>query len=241
MFGGIYPGFLVPRNPGLWDTIPLGLKKGPKTKRQGGHGGKIFRRARRWNAGFSLLELLIVVALLVVLTTLYWGPSSADRQRAESAACQKNLQKLGIAMDIFAADNSGKYPEKLGAKTSEEPLAMLLPRYTVDRSAFICPPSKDSMPKTDSSLADSKISYAYYMGRQKVSAPEPLITDRQINTLSKSAGQATFSATGKQPGANHGNAGGNILLTDGSVVFSPPIASLGLGLTQGVVLLNPKP
>jgi prepilin-type N-terminal cleavage/methylation domain-containing protein/prepilin-type processing-associated H-X9-DG protein len=204
-------------------------------------GGRVVSSRRRGCAAFSLLELLIVVALLVVLTTLYWGPSSTNRQRAESAACQKNLQKLGVALDIFANDHTLKYPEIIGAKTSEEPLDLLVPQYTLDRSVFVCPPSKNAIPKDNASLTNSKISYAYFMGRSKTPAREPLITDRQINTLPKTAGQPVFSASGKPPGNNHGAAGGNILFTDGSVTFSPPNISFPLELPDRVLLLNPKP
>src|SRR5207244_10059912 len=43
---------------------------------------------------FSLIELLVVVALILVLTTLYWGSGSGNRQKALQASCQNNLQKI---------------------------------------------------------------------------------------------------------------------------------------------------
>src|SRR5437867_12581457 len=51
---------------------------------------------------FSLLELLIVVAILLLLTTMYWGSHSSDRAKEQKADCLKNLQKLFIAMEIYA-------------------------------------------------------------------------------------------------------------------------------------------
>src|SRR5579859_336612 len=114
--------------------------------------------------GFSLLELLLVAAILVVLASLYFGPSGSSRQRALQAACQKNLQKLYIAMEIYSHDFNENFPKVPGARTSAEALGVLVPRYTSDTSAFICPASDDS-PISDESLGKHKISYAYYMGR----------------------------------------------------------------------------
>jgi len=188
---------------------------------------------------FSLIELLIVVALLLVLTTMYWGSTSGSRQKKLQAECQNNLQKIHIAMEIFANDHDKKFPATTGARTSEEALDVLVPRYTSDTSSFICPGSKDSALPGGESFRKRKISYAYYMGRRLEDTPEPLISDRQIDTLSKAAGQAVFSSTGKPPGNNHGKTGGNVLFSDGHVQQSPPNAAFSLVLTQGVVLLNP--
>src|ERR1043166_3885630 len=51
---------------------------------------------------FSAIELLVVVALVLLLTTLYWGSGSQSRPRRQEAACLKNLQKLFIAMEIYS-------------------------------------------------------------------------------------------------------------------------------------------
>ena len=84
--------------------------------------------------GFSLLELLIVVAILLLLTTMYWGSHSGDRAREQKADCLKNLQKLFIAMEIYANEQNGKFPEVAGARTSEE-VRDLLARAEAERPA----------------------------------------------------------------------------------------------------------
>jgi len=52
------------------------------------------RISRVFRLGFSLLELLLTVAIILVLASLYWGPNAGSRQRALQTACQKNLQKI---------------------------------------------------------------------------------------------------------------------------------------------------
>src|SRR3974390_1241975 len=113
--------------------------------------------------GFSLLELLLTVVIILILTTLYWSPNRRSRQLALQTACQNNLQKLFIAMNIYATDHADRFPVVLGARTSAEALDLLVPRYTSDPSFFVCPGSPDSAPTGGEPIRKRIISYAYYM------------------------------------------------------------------------------
>ena len=190
-------------------------------------------------SAFSLLELLLTVAIVLVLVSLYWGPNSSSKQRALQIACQANLQKLYVSMQIYANDFAGRFPQMPGARTSAEALSILVPRYNSDTAAFVCPASDDSASQAGESLKKRKISYAYYMGRFLTNAQAVLITDKQVDTTAKAVGQPVFSTTGKPPGNNHGNSGGNLLFCDGHLESSPPSSAFPLGLGPGEVLLNP--
>jgi prepilin-type N-terminal cleavage/methylation domain-containing protein len=192
-------------------------------------------------AGFSLIELLITMALMIILTTMLWGFGSASHQRAQKKVCQQNLQKIYVALEIYANDFAGKFPETAGARTSEEALDVLVPRYTADTAIFICPGGRDSALPAGVSFRTRKISYAYYMGRHLTNDQETLMSDRQVDTHPKSAGDYAFSSTGKPPGNNHHKYGGNFLFGDGRLELSPPRVPFSLTVPQGVVLLNPKP
>jgi len=189
---------------------------------------------------FSLIELLISVAIILILTTMYWGGNSASRQHKLQLTCQKNLEKIYMAMEIYANDHGSKFSELRGATTSDEPLDLLVPRYTSDTSIFVCPGSKASAPPSGASIRGRKISYAYYMGRYSTNSQEVLLSDKQVDTAAKAAGQLAFSASGKAPGNNHREYGGNFLFTDGHAELSPAHVPFAIGLNQGVVLLNPK-
>jgi prepilin-type N-terminal cleavage/methylation domain-containing protein/prepilin-type processing-associated H-X9-DG protein len=188
--------------------------------------------------GFSLLELLLTAVIILILFTLYWSPNRRSRQLALQTACQNNLQKLFIAMNIYATDHAGRFPVVTGARTAAEALDPLVPRYTSDTSILICPGSNDSAPPGGESIRKRVISYAYYMGRTSTNQ-QVLVTDRQVDAKAKAAGQLVFSADGKPPGNNHRQFGGNFLFSDGHVELSSAKTAITLDLKPGEVLLNP--
>ncbi len=190
-------------------------------------------------AGFSLIELLVTVALILILTTMYWSPNTSSRQRQLKTACQRNLQNIYIAMEIYANEHGGRFPESTNARTSGQALDLLVPRYTSDTSMFTCPGSKDSTIAPGQSLLRHKISYAYYMGRSLTNTQQVLMSDKQINTEPKAVGQAAFSTTGKPPGNNHRRFGGNFMFGDGRLEMSPAKTPFPLETGPGTVLLNP--
>lgn len=193
----------------------------------------------RKRAAFSLIELLVTVAIILILTTLYFGPNTANRQNALKRSCQRNLEKIYVSLEIYANEHAGRFPLVTGATTSEEALDVLIPKYTSDTTAFICPGSKDSALPTGESFRSRKISYAYYMGRYATNGQQALMSDRQIDTQSKAAGQPIFSTNGKAPGANHRKFGGNFLFCDGHCEMISAIAPFPIALANGERLLNP--
>ena len=194
--------------------------------------------------GFSLIELLLVLFIMCGLSAMMYSFGSARRQKTQKALCQDNLQKIYIALQIYAKDANGLLPQFTNALTAEAPLDLLVPRYSADTSIFICPGGRDSARPAGASLTQGKISYAYYLGRRlddPAAAAWPLLTDRQIDTRSKLKGDQVFSITGDSPGNNHHKYGGNILMGDGAVQASGPLAPFDLLIPSNVVLLNPKP
>lgn len=188
-----------------------------------------------------MIELLVVIVLFVVLMTLYVGVMSPGYQHRKIDACRKNLQRIHVAMQVYANDSGGKFPATSGARTSEEALCVLVPRYSADTAIFVCPSSKDAPLPSAESFRDRRISYAYYMGERLANERDLLMSDRQMDTQPKRAGQYAFSITGDPPGNNHQQHGGNFLYCDGSVEASPARVPFALQLAPGVELLNPKP
>lgn len=192
--------------------------------------------------GFSLIELLITVAIIFILFTLYFGAGGRVYQAKKLEQCRKNLQNIYVAFRIYAQDHNEALPAMASARTSEAPLSLLVPKYTTGADFFVCPGSKDKPLPDAKPFADRKISYAYYMGRTlNDGADKPLMSDRQVDTSPKNAGQIVFSPDGKRPGNNHKQFGGNFLFCDGNVQASPAQSAFTLATATNVNLLNPKP
>lgn len=196
-----------------------------------------FARAR---GGFSLIELLVTTALILTMFVMTHGSRTKSRNVRQMQQCSRNLQSIFVALDIYANEHGGVFPVMTNAASSEAALAVLVPRYTSITSAFICPGSGDAELPGGESFERRKISYAYYMGRRRAEAAEPLMTDEQIDATAKAAGRALFSKDGKGPGNNHKEKGGNVLYADGRVQTTGPAAPQSLLLNEGVTLLNPK-
>ena len=191
--------------------------------------------------GFSLIEMLISLTIMLILFTMMYGFGSRSNQMNQKKKCQANLQKMYIALQIYSNDSKGKFPVATNARSSEEALDVLVPRYSSDTAIFVCPGSKDSALPAGEALRKGRISYAYYMGRTASDGELVLASDKQVNTLAKLAGDKVFSENGKFPGNNHHKYGGTFLFCDGGMKSSPPASALALPLSTNVVLLNPKP
>jgi type II secretory pathway pseudopilin PulG len=190
-------------------------------------------------AAFSLLELLLVSAILIIMYVMTMRQFSTSAHRKEMSACRSNLQKIYLAMNIYRDDN-GVYPIAQGATSPSAPLSLLIPKSTTTTEIFICPGSSDKpLPETER-FADHRISYAYYMGRRTNDDPgEILMSDWQVDNAPKKAGQLVFSFDGKKPGNNHDDTGGNLLFMNGNVIASGPKTSRDLPFQSPAVLLNP--
>ncbi len=68
------------------------------------------RRADRARTGFTLVEMLVVIAIIVILAGLVLTGIQAARQSAQSVQCISNLRQLGLAV-IQYRDQYGSYPQ----------------------------------------------------------------------------------------------------------------------------------
>ncbi len=60
--------------------------------------------------GFSLVEILVVVAILVAVMALAFPIFGKIRQRSDMIRCSSNLRAMGVAIFAYAADHDGLLP-----------------------------------------------------------------------------------------------------------------------------------
>lgn len=65
---------------------------------------------RRGHGGFTLLELLIVVAVLVLLAAVLLPALSSARESARRIRCTSNLRQTQQSAQMFVTDNRGGFP-----------------------------------------------------------------------------------------------------------------------------------
>ena len=62
------------------------------------------------NHGFTLLELLVVVATIAILASLACPLFAMARDAARTVACANNQRQIGLLYEAYAGDHSGTYP-----------------------------------------------------------------------------------------------------------------------------------
>lgn len=60
--------------------------------------------------GFSLVELLVVMLIVVILTSLLMPGLRAVRETANKLSCASNLRQIGCATTVYATDHDDRLP-----------------------------------------------------------------------------------------------------------------------------------
>lgn len=102
-------------------------------------------KARRRGAGrrgFTLVELLTVIAIIAILAALLMPVLATARENARQGSCMTNMQHLIQGLKMYK-DDWRVYPDALyGIQYANVPFqTRLYPEYVKDRNAFNCPNS----------------------------------------------------------------------------------------------------
>jgi len=68
------------------------------------------REPTRHDSGFTLVELLVVVAVIGVLMAILLPAVSRARMQAQVTTVNVELRQIGLAIEMYMQDNEGKHP-----------------------------------------------------------------------------------------------------------------------------------
>lgn len=71
------------------------------------------------SGAFSLVELMVTIAIIALLAALLLPAISRSKQKARTIACVGNLRQLGLGLQSFVADNHG-YPTLFGGTNTDQ-------------------------------------------------------------------------------------------------------------------------
>lgn len=74
-------------------------------------------KIRRRSGGFTLIELMIVIAIIAILAAILVPNFIRARAQGQLTACKSNLKNIGTALEMYSTDWSGKYPANTGLLT----------------------------------------------------------------------------------------------------------------------------
>jgi type II secretory pathway pseudopilin PulG len=66
--------------------------------------------ARLRASGFTLLELLVLVATITILAGMLLPALARAKAHAQNTACQNHLHQMGVALQMYVSENSQNYP-----------------------------------------------------------------------------------------------------------------------------------
>lgn len=182
------------------------------------------RRTRRGVVGFTLVELLVVVGIIVLLASMLAPSYLAAKRRTRVAMCASNLHQVVTGLFCYAKSNPRlMLPCRDAGSVSEDDMTLVFPRYVSGIDTFRCPASQHDNP-TKAEHIQYKTSRRNVYGEKAQLSYEypgeyPLRLDRRVDlTLAFLLYDDDGRGVNKQTDVDsHAPDGGNMSFIDGRV------------------------
>lgn len=151
------------------------------------------RSFRSTSCAFTLIELLVVIAIIAILAAMLLPALSRAKLKAQRITCANNLKQTGLAMQLWADSNEGKFPWKVdqskgGGKPNGTGNAKVDLQFSVvsnelaSTKILLCPSDVRRVWATNfASIALTNISYALCQESDEKRPRVFLATDRNLN------------------------------------------------------------
>ncbi len=183
-------------------------------------------RKARPRSGFTLMELLFVIAIIGILAAILLPALARAREAARRSSCMSNLCQLGMALRMYADENNRELPWS-GGNDNAECLRYLYSNYGLALGNFICP-----------SDAQQNM-HGFYDGNDVLQINTDIERDGSLRASYEYLGAFTYApivlphpskdgsrtpvvwdrSTANPSFFNHIPGGDNVLFTDGSIEF----------------------
>lgn len=84
--------------------------------------------------GFTLIEMMIVVAIIAILVSILVPNLMRARSQAQTAACEGNLKEIATALELYETDHD-TYPQSGNVDASNTDLLPYVQQVPVDPAA----------------------------------------------------------------------------------------------------------
>jgi type II secretion system protein G len=84
--------------------------------------------------GFTLIEMMIVVAIIAILVTILVPNFMRARAQAQTAACEGNLKEIATALELYETDHDA-YPQSGTIDSNNSDLQPYLQQTPIDPAA----------------------------------------------------------------------------------------------------------
>ena len=61
--------------------------------------------------GFTLIELITVIAIIAILAAMLWPVGSRMVERGRASVCMSNLRQLALGVALYCGDHDGAFPD----------------------------------------------------------------------------------------------------------------------------------